>query len=35
MQNERLKEINSEKDNVLATVSHDLKTPINNITMLS
>lgn len=34
-ENERkLKELNETKDNVIATVSHDLKTPINNIKYL-
>ena len=30
LQNSRLKRIDQVKDNLLATVSHDLKTPINN-----
>lgn len=35
-ENERkLAELNKTKDNVIATVSHDLKTPINNIKYLS
>jgi signal transduction histidine kinase len=32
--NKRLKEVNIYKDNLLATVTHDLKTPINGMLSL-